>query len=159
MKRHFRNVSEGSLFSSNRNFWKIIKPFLTNKGFIASSDISLKVGNEILTTDKDLSETFNSHYVSIIEKTTASKPDTDLHKFCVLDIHSAILKTKDTYANHPSIIEIKKVTKNETAFSFKEVAKQEILKFLKQIDVKKSTGEGKLPPSLLNVLLAIYTNL
>ena len=94
MKRHFRNVSEGSLFSSNRNFWKIVKPFLTNKGFIASSDISLKVGNEILTTDKDLSETFNSHYVSIIEKTTASKPDTDLHKFCDLDIHSAILKTK-----------------------------------------------------------------
>ena len=51
MKRHFRNFSEGKLFYSNRNFWKIITPFLTSKGFIANSDISLKEGNEIITTD------------------------------------------------------------------------------------------------------------
>ena len=80
-----------------------------------------------------------------------------------MDIHSAISKTKDTYANHPSIIEIKKVTKSKAAFSFKEVAEVEILKLLKNIDVKKSTGEDKLPPPppprLLNVLLAIYANL
>lgn len=47
-----------------------MKPFLTNKGFIANSDIYLKEG-----------ENFNDHYVNIIKKTTASKPDTDLHKF------------------------------------------------------------------------------
>ena len=62
--------------------------------------ISLKEGNEILTTAKNLSETFNNnHYVNVIEKTAGSKPDTDLHKFCDMDIHSAI--SKDTYANHP----------------------------------------------------------
>ena len=70
MKCHFRNVSEGKLFSSSRNFLKIITPFLTNKGFIANSDISLKEGNEIITTDKDLSQTFNNHCISIIEKVT-----------------------------------------------------------------------------------------
>ena len=68
LKRHFRNVSEGKTVSSNRNFWKIIKPFLTNKVFIAISNIFLKEGNETLTTNKYLSETFNNHYVNIIEK-------------------------------------------------------------------------------------------
>ena len=69
--------------------------------------------------------------------------------FCDMDIHSAISKIKDTYVKHPSIIEIKKATKNETAFSFKEAAEEEILKLLKYINVKKSTGEDKLPPKLV----------
>ena len=96
MERHFRNVSEGRIFSSDRNIWKIIKPFLTNKGFIPISDISLKEGNEIITTDKDLPETINNHYVNIIAKTTGFKPHTDLHMFRDLYIDSAISKIKDT---------------------------------------------------------------
>ena len=50
-----------------------------------------------------------------------------------MDVHSAISKIKDIYANHPCIIETKKVTKNETAFSFKEVGEEKILKLLKNI--------------------------
>ena len=65
-----------------------------------------------------------------------------------MDIHSSIPKIKDTNANNPNITEIKKVTKNETAFFFKEVAEEEIFKLLKNIYVKKST-EDKLPPKLL----------
>ena len=45
IKGYFRNVSEGKLFSSNRDFWKVIKLFLTNKGFFANSDIFLNKGN------------------------------------------------------------------------------------------------------------------
>ena len=137
-KRYFSNVSQGKRFSSNRHFWKIIKPFLTNKGFIANSDISLKEENEIITSDKDLSETFNYHYINIIEKTTVSKPD-NLHKFCDMEIHSVISKIKDTYANHSSIIEIKKATKKWNNLFLKEVKEEEILKLLKNIDVKRST--------------------
>ena len=77
-----------------------------------------------------------------------------------MDIHSAISKIKDTYANHPSIIEIKKDIKNEKAFSFKEVAEEEILKLLKNIDVKKSTGEDKLHSKLVNCAASyIYISL
>ena len=161
MKRHFRNVSEGKLFSSNMNFGKFIKPFLANKRFIANRriSISLKEGSEIITFDKGLSETFNNHYIGMIEKTAGSKPDVNLHKFCDIDIHSAISKIKDTNVNHPSIIEIKKVTKNETAFYLKEVEEKEFVKLLKSIDSKKSTGKISYPFSLLTVLLTIYTNL
>ena len=63
--------------------------------------------------------------------------------------HSAMSEIKDINANHPIITEVKKVTKNEAAFSFKEVAEEEILKLLQNIDVKKSTGEDKLLPKLV----------
>ena len=56
-----------------------------------------------------------------------------------MDIHSVISKIKDTYANHSSIIEIKKTTKNGTTFFLKEVKEDEVLKFLKNIDVKRLT--------------------
>ena len=36
-----------------------IEPFLTSKGFIAITNISLEEGNEIITTVKHLSETFS----------------------------------------------------------------------------------------------------
>ena len=79
--------------------------------------------------------------------------------FCDMDIHSAISKFEDTYANHPSITKTKKITKNQTALSFKEIAEEEISKLVKNIDVKKPTEKISCPLSLLNVLLPIYANL
>ena len=118
-----------------------------------------KEGIENIGTHKGLSKTFNNHYVNIIEKKTWTKPGSDLQRCCDMNIHYAVSKIKNTYANHPRIIEINKVMKNESGFSFKEVVEEEILKLLKSIEMKKSTGEGKLPLSLLNMLVAIYTNL
>ena len=50
-----------------------------------------KVWKAILVI-KDLSETFNNHYFNIIEKRTEwkEKIDTDLRKFCDMDIDSDI---------------------------------------------------------------------
>ena len=31
MKLHFRNILETKRFSGNRNFWKVVQPFLRNK--------------------------------------------------------------------------------------------------------------------------------
>ena len=77
-----------------------------------------------------------------------------------MGIHSVISKIKDTYANHSSIIEIKKATKNGTAFFLKEVKEEEILKLLKNIDVKRSTWEDKLPPKLVKCATSyIYKSL
>ena len=48
-------------------FWKFIKPFLTDKCFIGSNDITL-VENDVVTTDeKTLASTFNKHYINIVE--------------------------------------------------------------------------------------------
>ena len=76
----------------------------------------------------------------------------DHHKFCDIDIDSAVSKIKDAHGNQTSIIEIKKVTKNKTAFSFNEVEEVEILKLLKNIDVKKSTEEKRIFQTMQNAL-------
>ena len=37
--------------------------FLTNKGFVPDSNISLVMKNKIITDEKELAETFNEHYI------------------------------------------------------------------------------------------------
>ena len=136
MKHHFRNVSEGKRFSSNRNLQKIVKPFLTGKGFIASSDIPFKEGDEIRAADKELPETFKNHHVNILEKQLYQSL---IRPFISFVIWTSILVFQKLKAPMQitlvAIIEMNKVTKNEPDFSFKEVGEVEILKLLKNIDV------------------------
>ena len=57
LKKHLRSIKEKGI-NNNKSFWKFIKPFLTNKGFIGSNDIIL-VDNDVVTTDeKTLTSTF-----------------------------------------------------------------------------------------------------
>ena len=46
IKQYFSNITSKGIVT-NREFWKIMKPFLTNKGCFDNSDIMLRVDNEI----------------------------------------------------------------------------------------------------------------
>ena len=60
-------------------FWKFIKPFLTDKCFIGSNDITL-VENDVVTThEKTLASTFNKHCINIVE-ISSGKPLKNLSK-------------------------------------------------------------------------------
>ena len=59
---------------TNKNFWSMIKPFLTNKGHIDREEIILKCDNETITESWVLAEMLNSHYINIVEKTSGKKP-------------------------------------------------------------------------------------
>ena len=38
--------------NTNKEFWKIIKPFLTNKGFLSGNEIKLIENDEVITEKK-----------------------------------------------------------------------------------------------------------
>ena len=59
---------------SNKEFWDLVKPFLSNKGGLMSSHISLVKNETIVTDDKELTVIFNDHYVNIVEKSSGKKP-------------------------------------------------------------------------------------
>ena len=76
LKKHLKSVTEKGI--NNDSFWKFIKPFLTNKGFIGSNDITL-VENDVSRTDeKAPASTFDKHYVNIAE--ISGKPSKNLIK-------------------------------------------------------------------------------
>ena len=59
---------------TNNNFWKFIKLFLTNKGFIGNIDIALIHKNKIITKQKQLAKLFHSYYINVVEKSCGTKP-------------------------------------------------------------------------------------
>ena len=44
-----------------KEFWKFIKPFITNKRFLESNDIILKVKSGLITDEAKVSEDFNGY--------------------------------------------------------------------------------------------------
>ena len=140
---------------TNKNFWKVIKPFLTNKGCIDGNEISIVNGDEIISDEKELVKTFNEHYINIVERSCGVKSQnlfqegtsahlTDTEKIDIIEKH---------YESHPSIIEIKNSLKpsHELNISTFQTNPSEVKKLIMSLDTKKATGVDKIPPKLVKL--------
>ena len=67
-------ISEKGI-QTNKSFWNFIKPFMTNKGMIASNNITLIEGKNVITDEYKISQTYNKHYINIVEKSCGKKPN------------------------------------------------------------------------------------
>ena len=85
-KKQFFEKLNPSDISDNKRFWKIIKPFFSEK-VSSASNIKLCVNGEIHDTDSDIAQDFGNffsnivtnlnipHYVGINSNTTTSQSD------------------------------------------------------------------------------------
>ena len=93
---------------NNNSFWKFIKPFLTNKGFIGSNDITLVENDAVTTDEKTLASTFNKHYINIVE-ISSGKPPQNLSKMSHGKSKQEVLcDILNAYKTNPSIKQIEK---------------------------------------------------
>ena len=67
-------VSEKGI-ETNKSFWNFIKPFMANKDMIANNDITLAEGKNIIIDEFEISQTFNKHYINIVEKSCGKRPN------------------------------------------------------------------------------------
>ena len=58
---------------TNREFWKTMKFFLTNKGCLDNCDIMLRGDNKIIKDDQRLAKLFNERNVNITERSSGLK--------------------------------------------------------------------------------------
>ena len=76
--------------------------------------------DEIITEEKDLAETFNKHYINIVEKSSGIKlvNVAMIHNIC--DNDTTINVIIEGYKNYPSVTKIEEIIeKNTTKSSFK----------------------------------------
>ena len=50
IRNYFNKIANGNIVT-NRNFWKIIKPFQLNKGHLENVDIMLNHNSKIISND------------------------------------------------------------------------------------------------------------
>ena len=72
--RNYFNKIENENVVTNKNFWKTIKPFLTNKGHLENAETMLIQDKKIISNEIELVKVFNKHYINIIEKSGGQNP-------------------------------------------------------------------------------------
>ena len=157
IKQYFFNITSKGIVT-NREFWKTMKPFLTNKGCLDNCDIMLRGDNKMITDDKRLAKLFNEHYINIVERSSGLKPEKIVchnEKFDkIIVLHNIIKK----YENHSSIIKIKNymsvkshLSSNNTLASARQVTSNEVNLILKSLNTKKASGTDKIPTKLVKL--------
>ena len=67
LKKYFNDITNYEIVT-NKSFWNLIKPFLTNKGHLNLQDIMIFDSKKIITNETELVEVFNNRYINIVEK-------------------------------------------------------------------------------------------
>ena len=58
IKKHFSKITSTGIMT-NKQFWKTMKPFLTNKGCLENNDFVLLDGEEMITNNRILAKRFD----------------------------------------------------------------------------------------------------
>ena len=151
IKRYMDKISEKGI-QTNKSFWNFIKSFMINKGMIASNKITLIEEKNVITDEYKISQTFNKHYINIVEKSCGKKPNkigTTLGSLNDSDVIDRIIKS---YQNHPSALRINNNFGSDfISFDFQQVKPPEVKRLLKEIDIKKAVGVDTIPPKLIKI--------
>ena len=143
-KEYFSNLNEKDL-TDNKKFWKIVKPFLSNKN-ISTEKITLVENEEVVDSDEKASEMFNTFFTNIV-------PNLNITKFDACDplaenIDDPIISAIVKYKNHPSVVAIQQKL-NSTSFSFQYIQKEEIEKEIKSLNPSKASQETDIPTKIM----------
>ena len=150
--QHFSKITSKGIMT-NKQFWKTMKPFLTNKGCLENNDIILLDGEEMITNDRILAKRFKEHYINIVESSSGFKPSKIL--FSVESRNNHFLRSiANQYKDHPSIVNIRQNALNNThmdtsSFSTDEVTPDKVSSIIKSLDANKASGADKIPMKLI----------
>ena len=150
-KAHFNKTLTDSNMT-NKKYWALMRPFLTEKGGNYGTKITLKENENFITNEDAVAETFNDQYVNIVEKTTGSSPvsipNTELD---IANITETINKIIQHFSYHPSIKAIRENNQLIEPFHIPLAQISDIQDILKTINIKKSAGPGMILPSLVKM--------
>ena len=125
---------------TNKEFWKVAVPLLSNKQGTCGNTIILKENEHLIYEQNKLAEIFNEHYIHIVENTTGtapmsvSKPGFEPKPFD----RNNVIEILKLYENHPSIGKIKENTDINDNFSLPLATREKINSIIKKTRYHKS---------------------
>ena len=134
-KNYYESLDMNNL-TDNKKFWDTIKPIFSNKAK-GSSNITLVEDKKLITSEKDVAETLNKHFIESVRKLV----ENDSSSAYITENSTKtdpISKIIDKFRYHPSILSIKKNVKS-MKFSFKHFSEEDIATEIKKFDPKKSS--------------------
>ena len=155
IKGHLKNITDKGL-SSNKDFWKFVKPFVSDKGFSQNNEIILIENNDVIKKETELVELFNNYYIDIVETISGVKPEIIEDSTPNVSGKDAISKIVNKYQSHSSILKIqqkfnKSFLSNKDGFCFENIDINTVKKHILNLNIKKSVGIDTIPPKLVKI--------
>jgi exonuclease III len=149
IRQYFVNKTTG--ISNSKDFWKVVKPFLTDKNSIADDHIILRNDDNLVTDPLDVCNIFNKYFTNVA-KSIGFEDTTTYGNINSNSIHNIIY----SFRNHPSILEIKKQNIS-TSFEFPFATETEVKKIILKLNLKKSMGYDFISPKVLKISAPFIT--
>ena len=153
-KVYYENLDERKV-SDNKLFWKTVKPSLSKK-FNARERISLIENGEIVKTEKETAEVFNSFFGNIVKNLNISQySDFDL---IIENVKDPTLKAILRYKKHPSVLAIRTKCNRNGIFSFREGSFKEIETEIRLLKLNKAFQCSDIPTKIIKENSDIFSN-
>ena len=133
-----------SVVSDNKTFWKVIKPFFTNKRTFGRN-IKLIEKEEILKDETEIAEELNLFFSNAVKSLNIAENTCITNRVPERSCFRAIEKFK----THPSVPIINDKIFQGNKFSFTEVSQTEMEKEIDNLNVKKATAHKNIPLKVL----------
>jgi len=143
----FNRASE-SLNHNPKVFWKLCKPYLSNKSSVRN-DLVLNQNGKIIQDSAKVVELFNVHFNTITKSLNLFIWN---QGYCS-ELDNPVTRAMKKFENHPSILKIKSVFGDLPNFEFKEVHCHLVKKMMMELDCTKKTGG-----SISNTILKASTD-
>ena len=147
-KNFFSNIINTNDITDNKAFWKMVKPFFTDKiktkskiTLIEKKVVSQEgqeeiVSEKIITEDQAVAEVFNKFFINIVPNLKISTDHGYDNDFIATD--DQVTNAVNKFRNHSSIIMIKNKKKNDQSFSFGPTTYDNVLAKVNTVDTAKA---------------------
>ena len=105
----------------NKFFWKMVKPFFSNKGD-RGSNIQLVEDNELLQDDQKIADELNTFFKNAVSNLNINE-NTYIINHDSGNLSDPVDKAICKYKFHPSILLIKSKLESQKLFSFQPISK------------------------------------
>ena len=146
-EKYFNNINAKKV-SDNKTFWKLVKPFFSDKG-INSNNILLVEGNEIINGNGKIATIMNRCFTNITKHMNL-KANKISHR-------KELVNILDTFKNHKSVQRIKLANVHSySTLSFSKVIESEVREEILNSPSKKAANNGDILAKILKKTVNIY---
>jgi hypothetical protein len=141
IRNYFQIKVQG--INNSKDFWKIIRPFISDKSKIGYENVILREGDSLITDCLEVCNTFNKFFTSITDD--IGFPDnipSNISGTALIDVIC------EKYASHSSVLAIKRNVQNKQ-FYFSRTDEPEVKKIILQLNSKKAAGYDFITPKIL----------
>ena len=135
--------------TSNKHFWPIVKPYMTNKGSKSSNDLVIPdQDGTLISNQTEVSNLMNQFYVSIASHIGLNNNSPNYYESG--NINNFIESSLDCYKDHSSILCISDLF-SKCEFDFRYVTCSEVEKVIRNLNSRKATGHDDISAKLFKL--------